>query len=43
MSGRFKHLLEPIRDLASNWNVDIAHDLEEYLNELEMLQVKISW
>ncbi|EKX32603.1 hypothetical protein GUITHDRAFT_148517 [Guillardia theta CCMP2712] len=41
MSGRFKHLLEPIRDLASNWNVDIAHDLEEYLNELEMLQISL--
>jgi len=21
---RFKHLLEPIRDLALNWNIDIA-------------------
>eukprot|EP00960_Hanusia_phi_P047428 758402-Hanusia_phi.AAC.4 len=41
MSGRFKHLLEPIRDLASNWNVDIAHDLEQYLNELEVIQISL--
>lgn len=26
---RFAHLLEPIRDLTTNWNIDIAHELEE--------------
>jgi hypothetical protein len=27
--SRFAHLLEPIRDLAKNWNIDIASELEE--------------
>ena len=29
--SKFAHLLEPIRDLASNWNVNIADELEDYL------------
>ena len=29
--NKFAHLLEPIRDLASNWNVNIADELEDYL------------
>eukprot|EP00698_Gefionella_okellyi_P007234 TRINITY_DN1759_c0_g2_i1.p1 TRINITY_DN1759_c0_g2~~TRINITY_DN1759_c0_g2_i1.p1 ORF type:complete len:612 (+),score=202.37 TRINITY_DN1759_c0_g2_i1:17-1852(+) len=33
--NRFAHLLQPIRELADNWSIDIAHDLEEYLGELE--------
>ena len=28
---KFAHLLEPIRDLASNWDVNIADELEDYL------------
>ena len=31
---RFAHLLDPIRDLALNWQVDVATELEEYLEEL---------
>ena len=31
---RFAHLLEPIRDLSKNWDIDIAGDLEEYLDEV---------
>ncbi len=27
------------RDLALNWNVDIAQDLENYLNELELVHI----
>jgi condensin-2 complex subunit H2 len=27
------------RDLALNWNVDIANDLEQYLNELELIEI----
>lgn len=38
---RFKHLLEPIRDLALNWNIDIAQELEHYLGQLEMVQVTL--
>ena len=31
--SRFAHLLQPIRDLTENWNIDIAAELEEYLHE----------
>jgi hypothetical protein len=27
------------RDLALNWNVDIAQDLETYLTELELIHI----
>jgi hypothetical protein len=36
--GRFAHLLKPIRDLADNWAVDVAHELEAYMQEIETLQ-----
>ncbi len=29
--ARFGHLLQPIRDLASNWEINIASELEDYL------------
>ena len=32
---RFAALLQPIRDLAQNWAIDVARDLEDYLEELE--------
>jgi hypothetical protein len=32
--SRFGHLLQPIRDLAQNWNIDVASELEEYLSEV---------
>ncbi len=32
--ARFYHLLQPIRDLTKNWDVDIASQLEEYLEEV---------
>lgn len=28
---KFTHLLQPIRDLAANWDINIASELEEYL------------
>lgn len=31
---RFAQLLQPIQDLTKNWNIDIASELEEYLNEV---------
>jgi len=40
VESRFAHLLEPIRDLASNWQIDIASELEEYLAELEHIRVQ---
>ncbi|KAF2074003.1 hypothetical protein CYY_004679 [Polysphondylium violaceum] len=38
---RFAHLLQPIRDLAENWSIDISKELEEYLNELSTLTYSI--
>lgn len=36
-ASRFAHVLKPIKELADSWNIDIAHDLEQYLEELETL------
>ncbi|XP_052802240.1 condensin-2 complex subunit H2-like [Mya arenaria] len=33
--SRFSHLIQPIKDLTKNWDVDIAAYLEDYLEELE--------
>uniref|UniRef100_A0A8C6WZZ8 Condensin-2 complex subunit H2 n=1 Tax=Neogobius melanostomus TaxID=47308 RepID=A0A8C6WZZ8_9GOBI len=32
---RFAHLLQPIRELAKNWDVDVASELNDYLEELD--------
>lgn len=32
--SRFAHVLQPIRDITKNWNIDIAAELEEYLQEV---------
>ncbi|GAB1608290.1 condensin-2 complex subunit H2-like isoform X1 [Argonauta hians] len=37
--GRFNFMLQPIRDLAKNWDVDIASHLEDYLEELENVAI----
>ena len=37
--SRFKHLLQPIRDLSKNFELDIAGELEEYLEELESITI----
>lgn len=31
---KFSHVLQPIRDITKNWNIDIASELEEYLHEV---------
>ncbi|XP_041366568.1 condensin-2 complex subunit H2-like [Gigantopelta aegis] len=36
---RFAHLLQPIRDLSKNWDIDIASYLDEYLDELESVAI----
>ena len=28
---RYAHLLQPIKDLTKNWDVDVAAELEDYL------------
>lgn len=35
LESRFANLLQPIRDLTKNWDVDIASSLEDYLEEVE--------
>ncbi|KAJ8381512.1 hypothetical protein SKAU_G00022900 [Synaphobranchus kaupii] len=37
--ARFTHLLQPIRDLTKNWEVDVASQLGEYLDELEQISI----
>lgn len=36
---KFAYLLNPIRDLAKNWEIDIAAYLEKYLAELESVAI----
>ncbi|NXM06976.1 CNDH2 protein, partial [Tyrannus savana] len=39
VDSRFLHLLQPIRDLTKNWEVDVAAQLEEYLEELDHIGI----
>ncbi|XP_025087697.1 condensin-2 complex subunit H2-like [Pomacea canaliculata] len=39
LEARFGHILQPIRDLTRNWDVDIAGYLEEYLEDLEKIVI----
>jgi condensin-2 complex subunit H2 len=36
---RYAHLLAPIRDMAQNWSIDIAKELEEYMEELDSIKL----
>ncbi|XP_069580259.1 condensin-2 complex subunit H2-like, partial [Brachyistius frenatus] len=33
--NRFAHLLQPIRELTKNWEIDVASELNDYLEELD--------
>uniref|UniRef100_A0A8D3BPE7 Condensin-2 complex subunit H2 n=1 Tax=Scophthalmus maximus TaxID=52904 RepID=A0A8D3BPE7_SCOMX len=33
--SRFAHLLQPIRELTKNWDIDVASELNDYLEELD--------
>ncbi|XP_075713715.1 condensin-2 complex subunit H2 [Rhinoderma darwinii] len=35
--SRYTHLLQPIRDMTKNWEVDVAAQLGEYLEELDQI------
>mmetsp|Transcript_56368 Transcript_56368/g.123514 ORF Transcript_56368/g.123514 Transcript_56368/m.123514 type:complete len:656 (-) Transcript_56368:167-2134(-) len=35
---RYAHLLQPIKDLASSFNIDIKSDLQAYLSDLDEIQ-----
>ncbi|CAJ0951551.1 unnamed protein product, partial [Mesorhabditis belari] len=37
VNSRFKHLLNPIKDLAKNFNLDLQKDLNNYLQEINEL------
>ncbi|XP_077120445.1 condensin-2 complex subunit H2 isoform X1 [Ranitomeya variabilis] len=37
VESKFIHLLQPIRDLTKNWDVDVAAQLGEYLEELDQI------
>ena len=32
--SRFAHLLQPIRELTKNWEIDVASELNDYLEEV---------
>lgn len=32
---RFAHLLQPIRELTKNWDMDVAAELNDYLEEVD--------
>ncbi|RXM28328.1 Condensin-2 complex subunit H2 [Acipenser ruthenus] len=35
--ARYTHLLQPIRDMTKNWEVDVAAQLGEYMHELDQI------
>ncbi|XP_038667575.1 condensin-2 complex subunit H2 isoform X1 [Scyliorhinus canicula] len=37
IESRFTHLLQPIRELTKNWEIDVAAQLGEYLEELDQI------
>ncbi|KAM9311785.1 condensin-2 complex subunit H2 [Gastrophryne carolinensis] len=37
VESRFSYLLQPIRDLTKNWEVDVAAQLGEYIEELDQI------
>ena len=36
--NRFAHLLQPIRELTKNWDIDVASELNDYLEEVKQQQ-----
>ena len=36
LASKYGHLLQPIRDLTKNWDIDVAAQLEEYLAEVRL-------
>ncbi|XP_052433875.1 condensin-2 complex subunit H2 isoform X2 [Carassius gibelio] len=36
---RYGHLLQPLRDLTKNWDIDLASQLGEYLEELDQMTI----
>lgn len=42
VQSRYGYLLKPIRDLFKNWEINIAAELEEYLNEVNVVSLYVS-
>lgn len=40
LETRFSQLIQPIRDLTKNWDVNIAEQLEDYLSEVKITKPK---
>ena len=38
LASKYSHLLQPIRDLTKNWDIDVAAQLEEYLAEVTQIE-----
>jgi len=36
---KYNNLLKPLRELADNWNIDIANELEDYLTDLQTIRI----
>lgn len=41
IESRYKALIQPIKDIAANWDIDIAESLTEYLEDLDNLRISI--
>ena len=41
VQSRYGYLLKPIRDLFKNWEINIAAELEEYLNEVTFNNLEV--
>lgn len=41
VENRYSALIQPIKDIAANWDIDIAESLTEYLEELDGLRISI--
>ena len=37
---RYQSLIQPIHDLAQNWDINIADSLTDYLDELDDIRIK---
>jgi hypothetical protein len=40
VENRYKALIQPIRDLAQNWDVDVAEELTDYLHQLYNFDIR---
>jgi Condensin II complex subunit CAP-H2 or CNDH2, N-terminal len=41
LESRYAHLLQPIRDLAKNWDIDLGSQLENYMSEVHQTYVYV--